>query len=299
MHMGAKAKRNGISVFLSRGAGFCIFSLIYLLAAAFGILVYQALPYDMLTSLLVADAITTALVFIFSLLLSNASVYDPYWSVQPIVILLGFALGTRVELTADKLLLLIAVLIWGVRLTANWAYTFYGIEHEDWRYRMLREKCGRAYPIINFIGIHMVPTLVVFFVTLPAVYVIENDEAPKSALYVLFFVLAVASVLLQGIADVQMHRYRKNRQTPFIRVGLWRYSRHPNYLGEILMWWSVAFYSVAVLGFEWYSLIGAVMNTLLFLFVSIPMADKRQARKPGFDEYKRETRILLPIKRFK
>ena len=98
-------------------------------------------------------------------------------------------------------------------------------------------------------------------------------------------------------ADIQMHKYRKNRTTPFIRVGLWKYSRHPNYLGEILMWWGVAMAVVCAAPSAWYLAAGAVANTLLFLVVSIPMADKRQSRKEGFAEYKKQTRMLLPIKK--
>ena len=284
---------------LSRGVSFALITPMYILTAAVAILIYGMLPYNMIFSLLLADLAATVLIFAFGALFSNASIYDPYWSVAPIVILVGFVIGTDVVLTPDKLLIFIAVLIWGVRLTANWAYTFRGTAHEDWRYRMLRKKSGAFYPLVNLIGIHIVPTLVVFFAILPAVYVIENDEAPKSALYIIFFITAILSALLQGISDCQMHKYRKNRKEPFIRVGLWRYSRHPNYLGEILMWWSVGFYAVSVIGFEWYSLTGAAINTVLFLAVSIPMADGRQAKKEGFEEYKRQTRMLLPIKRFK
>ena len=110
-----------------------------------------------------------------------------------------------------------------------------------------------------------------------------------------FFALSVSATVMQGIADVQMHRYRKHRTTPFIRSGLWKYSRHPNYLGEILMWWGVALAYVCIAPERWYLIAGAVANTLLFLCVSIPMADKRQARKEGFAEYKKQTRMLLPI----
>ena len=103
--------------------------------------------------------------------------------------------------------------------------------------------------------------------------------------------------MMQGIADIQMHKYRKNRTTPFIRVGLWKYSRHPNYLGEILMWWGVALAVVSSAPNAWYLAAGAVANTILFLAVSIPMADGRQSRKEGFREYKEQTRMLLPIKK--
>jgi steroid 5-alpha reductase family enzyme len=102
---------------------------------------------------------------------------------------------------------------------------------------------------------------------------------------------------MQGIADIQMHKFRKNRNGSFIRVGLWKYSRHPNYLGEILMWWGVGLSVVFACPSAWYLLVGAIANTVLFLVVSIPMADKRQSKKDGFVEYKKQTRMLLPIKK--
>ena len=95
-----------------------------------------------------------------------------------------------------------------------------------------------------------------------------------------------------------MHKYRKNRTTPFNRNGLWKNSRHPNYLGEILMWWGIGL-AIVITDFNlWWLLLGALLNTLLFSFVSIPMAEKRQSRKEGFLEYKKETRFLLPVKKF-
>ena len=94
-----------------------------------------------------------------------------------------------------------------------------------------------------------------------------------------------------------MPTFRKNRNAPFIRIGLWKYSRHPNYLGEILMWWGVGLSVLCAAPGTWYLVAGAVANTTLFFAVSIPMADKRQSRKDGFAEYKKQTRMLLPIKK--
>ena len=277
-----------------RGASFVAVALVYVLAAPAGILIYRALTYPMWLSLLIADVLATVLTFLFSLLFKNASVYDPYWSVQPIVILVGFAVGA--QLTLLRALLLVAVCLWGVRLTANWAYTFHGLTHQDWRYTMLHDKTGIFYPIINFVGIHMVPTLIVYGCTLPAVYAF-TEEAACGALSVLFFLLSIGAVVLQGASDVQMHRFRKQKIGGFIRTGLWKYSRHPNYLAEILMWWGIGLCVVSALPHRWYLLAGAFANTILFLAVSIPMADKRQSAKPGFAEYKRATRMLLPIKK--
>jgi steroid 5-alpha reductase family enzyme len=111
----------------------------------------------------------------------------------------------------------------------------------------------------------------------------------------LFLTLSIGAAAMQGIADIQMHKFRKNPKGTFVRNGLWKYSRHPNYLGEILMWWGVGLSVVSAVPDEWYLLLGAVANTVLFLAVSIPMADRRQSRKDGFAEYKKETRMLLPI----
>ncbi len=268
--------------------------MIYAIAAFIGVIIFREINLSYWLSLLLADVAATVIVFIFSAIFGNASVYDPYWSVQPPVILVAFLIGG--QMTPFALLLLICVGFWAIRLTANWAYTFTNLTHQDWRYTMLREKTGVFYPIINFIGIHMVPTLVVYFCTLPAVYAIVN-EVSLNAASVVFLCLSLLAAVMQGIADIQMHKFRKNRTSPFIRIGLWKYSRHPNYLCEIFMWWGVGLSLVCAAPSAWYLILGAILNTVLFFAVSIPMADGRQSRKEGFSEYKKQTRMLLPIKK--
>lgn len=283
-----------MSIKQHRGASFAVLALVYAAAATGGIFLYLALPFVFWVNLLLADIAATAFTFLFSLFFRNASVYDPYWSVAPPVVLI--ALGVQNGMNAARWLLLIAVCFWGVRLTANWAYTFRGLSHQDWRYTMLNEKTGKFYPFVNFLGIHLVPTLVVYGCMLPAVFVFETAVSLNVGAWI-FFAVSVLAATVQGVADIQMHRFRKSGPGGFIRVGLWKYSRHPNYLGEILMWWGVALFTVCVLPTYWYLCVGALANTLLFLFVSIPMADKRQSKKAGFAQYKAATRMLLPIKK--
>ena len=278
----------------SRAASFIAVTLVYIFATVVGVAVYRAMALDWWLSLLIADVAATVATFIFSLLFQNASVYDPYWSVQPPVILVAFAIGK--ELTAFGILLLVVVFFWAIRLTANWAYTFWGLNHQDWRYTMLNEKTGIFYPVINFVGIHMVPTLVVYGCILPAVYAVRQGLEANVA-SVLFLCLSLGAAVMQGVADIEMHQYRKHREGAFIRVGLWKYSRHPNYLGEILMWWGVALSVICAAPSAYYLAAGALANTVLFFAVSIPMADGRQSRKEGFAEYKKQTRMLLPIKK--
>lgn len=280
----------------NRTYSFIYVILVYLLATVCGILAYVYIPINALwLKLLVADVIATVVTFAFSVAVSNASVYDPYWSVQPIVIAVCFAIG--VKMTAIRILLLIAVCVWGVRLTANWAYTFNNLNHQDWRYTMLKEKTKKFYPVINFLGIHLFPTIVVYACVLPLVYAFKVVDLTLNAGSAIFFTVCILAVTLQGTADMQMHAFRKNKTTSFIRTGLWKYSRHPNYLGEILMWWGIALMVLCADIHLWYLLGGALLNTVMFLVVSIPMADKRQSKKQGFSEYKAQTRMLLPIKK--
>lgn len=160
---------------------------------------------------------------------------------------------------------------------------------------MLREKTGKWYPAVNFLGIHLVPTLITWLCVLPAIWALEH-HARSSLLSDLSVLLSLCAVVLQGAADHQMHAFRREHRGELIRTGVWTWSRHPNYLGEILMWWGIGLsVCFAVPGNPWL-LAGAIVNTLLFLFVSIPMADRRQSAKPGYEEYRKQTRMLLPIR---
>lgn len=284
-----------MKILKSRTFSFIILAAVYALAAACGVISYIFLPFDFWLNLLLADVAATVITFIFSLIFRNASVYDPYWSVQPMVIIAAFAVKAP-ALGAAQILPIVAIFVWGLRLTANWAYTFRGLEHQDWRYTMLSQTTGKLYPLVNFLGIHLVPTLIVYGCTLPAVFTVVY-AAQFNAGSAVFFALSICAVILQGTADCQMHSFRKSGRGGFIRKGVWKNSRHPNYLGEIVMWWGVALACVCVLPRYWYLIAGALANTLLFLFISIPLADKRQSRKEGFGEYRAQTRMLLPIKK--
>lgn len=281
---------------IKRSISYIIIALVYAAASGVGIAVFYAFNKSLSVwlSLLIADVCATAFTFIFSLVFKNASVYDPYWSVQPLVILVCFAIVRGLSLSGVLLLGVIA--LWSVRLTANWAYTFKGMEHQDWRYTEIKEKTGVLFPLVSFVGIHLMPTLVVYLCTMPAVYLIiaKPDFVIDS---IAPLMLSIFGIALEAIADTQMHIYKKDRKTVFIEIGVWKHSRHPNYLGEILMWWGVALFCVAHLPSLWRLIVGAFVNTLLFFFVSIPLADGRQSKKEGFEEYYKRTNPLFPMKK--
>lgn len=280
------------SVKNSKSLSILIIAGIYLAAAAIAVLIYIAVPYPFWLKLLIADIAATVFVYVFSCIFKNASVYDPYWSVQPVVIIAGFAICSK--MTSATLLLLISIVYWGIRLTANWAYTFGGLKHQDWRYTKYQNETGKIYPLINLLGIHMMPTLIVYLCTLPACFV-TAEEADANIGSIIGTVICLGAATLQLFADVQMQKYRKSGHHGLIRTGLWKYARHPNYLGEISMWWGIAIQAVSVMPERWWLIAGALANTVMFLVVSIPLADNRQSKKAGYAEYRKSTRCLLPI----
>ena len=283
----------------NKTTGLIIISIIYIFASIIGIYVYSKLinDYPFYINLLISDTISTFFVFIFSSILSNSSVYDAYWSVQPIVILYFYMIYYKN--TNEIFLLFLSILFWGIRLTLNWVYTFSNLTIQDWRYSKIKNKTGIFYPIVNFVGIHYFPTLIVYFCVLPSVYLVFYQNENKLNLFsIIFLIGSFFSTILEAEADREMHVFKKKKDNNnFIRIGLWKYSRHPNYLGEILFWWFIGLYCISIIKDYYFILIGAFLNTMLFIFISIPLADNHQRRKNGFEQYYKETRMLLPLKK--
>ena len=144
-----------------------------------------------------------------------------------------------------------------------------------------------------------IPTIVVFLASIPAfMYVINGCQFEFVNLIGLF--IMVMATVIELISDFNMAKFKSERvdRNQIIHTGLWKYSRHPNYLGEIMFWYGLALVYILPSFNEYIYLLGAVVNHCMFLFVSIPMAEKRmQKYKTNFDEYKKETRMLLPFKK--
>ena len=266
-----------------------IITIIYIIASIIGIIIYNKLSYSNIINIFIADVIATIIVFIFSLIFKNSSIYDPYWSVAPIVIITPLFIINNITITS--ILILIAIWYWGVRLTTNWAIFFTNLSKQDWRYNKYKNSTKKLYPIVNFFGIHMMPTILVFIALIPAIIGVEYNVI--NIFTIIGFIICLIATTIELIADIEMYNYRKNNKG-LIRVGLWKYSRHPNYLGEILMWWGIAIIGISITN-NYYLVIGAILITLLFITISIPLADKKQSKKEGYKKYREETRSLLPI----
>lgn len=284
---------------MNRLMSFIIVLAVYVLAAVCGVLTYIGLDTainNQIILMLLADIAATLVVWTFGLIFKNASMYDPYWSVQSIVIIIGWLYIRHTVLNIVDVFMLISIGLWALRLTYNWASSFYGLKKtQDWRYVMLKEKNPKLYFFTNLFGINLMPTLLVYLGTVPLYYMIFSKSA-INGFSILGFLVMTGATLLELVSDIQMKKFRQTNtdKQKVMDKGLWAYSRHPNYLGEVTFWWGVLLYSFSNINTPLFVVIGAVAITLLFLFISIPMLENKMlASRPAFRDYKKRVSMLL------
>ena len=244
-------------------------------------------------NILVVDVIATFIVWLGGVLLRTASAYDPYWSIQTLIIY-TFIVSKHSNWNFATISLFVVIFIYSLRLTMNFIVGFHSLSYVDWRYKMLKEKTGKAYQLVNLFGICMFPTLVVYSASLPAIAYANLTE--YSFLDAIGLSVILFGTLLEFVSDIQMKKFVKvrNDRSEVLNKGLWKYSRHPNYLGEILIWFGVALTLIVSHLNYWYLAAGSIVNLLMFLFISIPMEEKHfKDYKPDYEQYKKETSVLL------
>ena len=272
----------------------------YVTAATTGAMVFFATPeMAPLVRLLIADVAATFVVYAASVSAANTSFYDAYWSVAPpLLLVLAWALpeATGADLTRQSILLG-ALGYWGARLTWNWARGWTGLSHEDWRYVAFRKKYpALVFEFINLTGLHFFPTLIVFLAMTGGFFAWTSSE-PAGVLAWLGGAVTVGGTSLQLVADNQLRAFRKAHDGTgrILDTGVWAWSRHPNYFGEVSVWWGVWLVGVDASAPLW-TIAGPLAITGLFVFISIPMLDKRMAeRREGWDAHAQKTRALLPL----
>ena len=289
---------------LSRSASIWLSLFIYLLAILSAILVARMFSqFHPLIMIGVADIFATLVVFIFSMALNNSSAYDPYWSVKPIVIAVAYFFIFHLEsLNARQWLVLSGTTLYALRLTSNFYRDWPGFSHEDWRYVNFRKTTGKAYWLVSFLAIHLFPTIMVYLGCLAMMPVFSGEGRPLNTWDVVAAIILFGSVFYAFIADEQLRRFRTRPENKgkTITSGLWRLSRHPNYFGEISTWWGLAIFAIATGCEYWWTLAGPVAITIMFLFASIPMIEKRHLeRRQDYRDYMSVTPKVLPIKFWK
>ncbi len=276
-----------------------LYALAYILALFIAITVgYMVRELHPILVVFIADIAGTLVIYTFSRLFHNASFYDAYWSIAPIAIALFWLLASYDgAVTARQIIVIILVLIWSLRLTYNWARQWQGLKHEDWRYQDFRRKARRWFWLLDLVGIEIMPTVIVFLGCLSLYPALAAGEKPFGMLDIIAIIITAGAILIETIADEQLRKFIRKRTQPgeIMTEGLWAYSRHPNYFGEVIFWWGLFFFALAA-GYDyWWTISGPVSITILFTFVSIPLMEKRSLkRRPGYGELKKKIPALIP-----
>jgi steroid 5-alpha reductase family enzyme len=235
--------------------------------------------------------------FIVSQIKKDNSIVDTAWGI-------GFITVTVVTLSVygdqnfHQRLVSYLVIMWGLRLSL-----YIGIRHagrpEDFRYANARRKWGNKIALHSFFEVFMLQGLVMFINTLPVVVVNSDSAVFKSYkfLYPIGVALWCVGFFFEATADMQMFTFKSDphpHKDKVMNKGLWKYSRHPNYFGEALMWWGI--FLLAIPSGKWYlSILAPLTITYLLLKVSgVPLLEKEYEGDDEYTRYKRRTNAFFP-----
>ena len=284
---------------------------------------------DILLVLLIVCGVAALYCFIVGEITGNTSQMDKLWSILPIAytwIIAGMS-GMNIR----SVIIAIIVTLWGIRLTMNFArkgaysWKFWsGVE--DYRWAILRSKKPFSnrivWGIFDLLFISIYQNLLVLLITLPSLMCV-GSVAPIGWLDIVAIVAALGALTIETIADEQQWRFqttkykllkegKKLEELPlpyskgFNTVGLWSRSRHPNYLGEQLIWVGVYIFSISALVGEYgitgvfnLSGIGALLLILLFIGSTVLAENISKGKYPEYSSYQKKVSVYIPWKKYR
>lgn len=238
--------------------------------------------------------------FIISILRNRNDIADVLWGMYFIVI--GWLSFFLVQPAWDlRLVCLGLVSIWGIRLAWH-----IGQRHrktsEDARYRAWRDQWGTGwyFYVRSWLQVFLLQGLLALIISLPVIIITLFPSSISIGWMIAGIAVWLFGFLFESIGDHQLKVFLANPENKghIMRSGLWNYSRHPNYFGEIMQWWGLGIMTLSV-AFGWIGLIGPLVITFLIVYVSgIPLAEKNMLDRPEFIAYKKTTSPLIPLPRF-
>ncbi len=250
--------------------------------------------------LLFAVAFTGALFvqtlfFIIATLKNRVDIIDVAWGLSFISASL-FMLFFSSTVTVPTAIIIGLITIWGIRLTFHISRRFVKSNTQDKRYTDLIAKWPLGYRSLQiFFRLFVVQAFLAAVIILPLIAALTASVQLSYLTYVGVAVWLIGFAV-ESIADYQLRRHlHSNNRNTLMTYGLWKYSRNPNYFGEIMMWWGIAIVSFHPSTWLW-SFVGAYTITLILCFVSgVPLAEKSLSNKKGRKLYKRTASALIPL----
>jgi len=234
------------------------------------------------------------LVFALSLLLKRNDIADIAWGLGFLIcafysyLFLGDTFGR-------SLLVLFLVAMWAFRLFLHILLRNKG-KAEDPRYAQWRKDWGKWFVPRTFFQVFILQGVLMLAVVLPAVVsILFGGEI--TALDYVGVAIWLIGFIFESLGDYQLSQFIKNpnNKGKVLQTGLWRFTRHPNYFGEVTMWWGIWIIAISA-PLAWLTVLGPVTITFLILFVSgIPLLENRKKGNPEFEEYKKHTSVFFPL----
>jgi steroid 5-alpha reductase family enzyme len=235
------------------------------------------------------------LIWVLSLLIQDAGIMDMFWGLG-FVAVAGIYLFSTPEAGLSGYLLSVLVVIWGLRLTIYIAFRNLG-KAEDARYQAFRKKGGTNWWWQSWFKVFLLQGLIMWIVSLPLLTGLAGDTGePVSSVAAAGIVLWGIGFFFEAAGDWQLARFKRDpdNKGKVFDMGLWSLTRHPNYFGEMLIWWG--FYLISLqAGNAWTVMSPLIMTVLLLRVSGVAMLEQLlTTTKPEYPEYIRTTSAFFP-----
>lgn len=233
--------------------------------------------------------------FVVAQALRRNDIADIAWGIGFIVLGVSVMISSK-SVTRRGLLIMFLVIIWGVRLAYHVLVRNRG-RSEDSRYKKWREGWGRHAVIRAYFQIFLLQGLLIVIISLPLTMVIKSAEYPIGILDAFGVCIWLLGFAFETVGDYQLLKYKRDpaNKGKIMTQGLWKYTRHPNYFGEVVLWWGLYIIALSVPQ-GWITILGPITITYLILGVSgIPLLEEKYIENPEFQIYKRRTSSLFPL----
>ncbi|MBC8308736.1 MAG: DUF1295 domain-containing protein [Pelagibacterales bacterium] len=243
------------------------------------------------------NLLVVSILFGISLVNKKADIIDIYWGPSFLLNCLTLLLINK-NSSFPHLILVIIVGIWAIRL-GSYLYIRNMGHPEDIRYSKMRSKYGNVG--LFFIN-YLIQAILIAIVSLPLQSVLSTNNLELNIISWLSGIIALAGITIEALSDKQLKAFKKDtlNNGKVMSLGLWNYSRHPNYFGNSLFWWGISIYSLS-LTFELIVLVSPIIMTYFLLKVSgVSMLESQiKHTKDGYKEYIDTTSafIILPKKK--
>lgn len=240
--------------------------------------------------------IPLVLLWILSVIIKNVSIIDAYWGTG-FIVLNGFYLYVTGNITPQTVLVMSLLTIWGLRLSLYLLWRNWG-KGEDYRYQQFRKDYGpERYWWFSFFQVFLLQGSLVAIVSVPVLATILYSNTLVLSLYdYLVACIWLVGFVFESVGDYQLARFKASNRDKdqVLNSGLWKYTRHPNYFGNAVIWWSFGLFGV--IAGNYLTLLGPlVMNWLLLKVSGVSMLERTLVEtKPKYREYTRKTNAFIP-----